>query len=826
MLCLLPGPAGLFKIGGAKAWQRIGLAETEEQQSELAYTGDNKCERSLKAEGVTDIHRPNFGTGLSRALCFNFRSYPSIYRLIMLSWVTNGLQKSQTPSWFEDEVSMSFNHAHSDSQQIRPSNTKNLNIKVKTEKDSKPSSSSTSTRRGAGISLLPKLRRAFESATISGSGSFPIKAADARCRSPPEETVFEACESPMSVRSNQSAAHSVAESYASAASTCSYNMSRIDVGNETDSVYTPRSTTSTSSKAASESGSDADSFFGMPFREMVHFGKTNHEATKKDYANVWLLSNDDEINQEINDLSNKSNYNLTSPTGSLRSRVPVLVLSGNPDREILQALAKSETMTTPQRYRNGRHLSEEEEIDFGDDTNLIGDTLSDKLPYVNNPENIPSTEESFLGGRRKNNANSTFMKRFQMGRNRAQTMIGNNLKGMWNSMEGSNQNKSKKTTKRTRRPKKKYTASPSKKKPSLYVNAEDALADLSRYHEKMSQVQNAFSPIKALSRIRDRADAENPVYEPCSSYSHDERSIISSLSNYSSTHGAILPPQLSNSRSADSDGSNKHEQNSSDDQTNGTSGESSSKGFNFKFKSPRNDTPRIIWDEQDDSEEVIEGPRVLYTDDGEVAAIIHPTTNKPEHRRSSSRSSLIQHVFHSELSTLYEESSSLESASSLGAAALGSASSLEANSAKTDIQVQANASGDPSTSSASDEYCSSVSESVTTNGSNSHQGSSTENRPPHLQEHHAHPQQHQQRGRHHQNSRHQHHHHGHHQDYNKPASPSKSINQNDAGSFSDDREVKMRWEYSLGLIDGSDHWRQPMALMNTEELSSDYVAEI
>jgi hypothetical protein len=153
---------------------------------------------------------------------------------------------------------------------------------------------------------------------------------------------------------------------------------------------------------------------------------------------------------------------------------------------------------------------------------------------------------------------------------------------------------------------------------------------------------------------------------------------------------------------------------------------------------------------------------------------------------------VLNHLFHGELSTLYEESSSLEcssygnsstSASTVGAASVVAPSAQECSSTTDSIASLATVVPDDDSSK----------EAVTTTSSKNHRRKKKTN----VEEKHA------------------------------GASVSTGGSNRSQESFVDDCVVQMRWEYSLGRMDGySEQWRQPMPLMNEEELSSDYVAEI
>lgn len=232
----------------------------------------------------------------------------------------------------------------------------------------------------------------------------------------------------------------------------------------------------------------------------------------------------------------------------------------------------------------------------------------------------------------------------------------------------------------------------------------------------------------------------------------------------------------------------------------------------FKFKSPKNDTPRIVWGENaSEDDEEGEEPRVLYTDEGEIAAIIHPKPRRQDEDGGfpeDPEDSVFHHLFHSELSTLYEESSSLEASTFATLSHSRSSSSGEHH-------TNTHRGGVPKTSqqrlsvrdAAAAIDASSVSSASTGVSSKGHH---CENQPPATSSPRTSADQRKQV-----------------LDESREDSGSTRTNGSaKRGSSEVDAEVQMRWEISLRMMENSGQWRQPMALMNTEELSIDYVAEI
>jgi hypothetical protein len=230
--------------------------------------------------------------------------------------------------------------------------------------------------------------------------------------------------------------------------------------------------------------------------------------------------------------------------------------------------------------------------------------------------------------------------------------------------------------------------------------------------------------------------------------------------------------------------------------------------FKIRFRSPRNDTPRVVLGDQSQLELTGE-PRVLYTSEGTVEAFVHPHDPEPQQHDGSasyggfltspeSKSSFAYDVFHSELSTLYEVSSSLESAS-FGTFS-GSNESEENIQKRVQVTGTRNLLGSVSSSTSgriSKPNCS-------FHGSYGKDSSSMKSKcctSPRSQ-------------------------------FDSTAETRSSSSVSGASAIDPflaaDREIKMRWAYSLWMGEkGAGQWRQPiMGLMNTEELSSNYIAEI
>lgn len=668
---------------------------------------------------------------------------------MLSSWVSGIQTRSQslrTPSWYESEISASVSVSTMERQQyLRP------------------------TRR---VGLLPKIRRAFEVATHASNGSFPVQEPMAP-PSPSEETAFEACDS-------FSQCQSVAESFATFAS---YDMSRID---------DPDAIEACDSVAPSPTASETDSLFGVSLRDMVQM-----DGKVKERDDVWLLSCDDDIKVDC-----PPPAEIKSPTGIILSRVPVLVLPGHPDTK----LKHNEAVAS--KWEDDDDNNEEEEIDFGDNTFLIS-----------------ATEDHFSDNRRKEgcsdeNQTTNVLKRFNKGRDRAQ-MLRKNFKGIWSSSTDCGK-RVKQAQRRYRYHNTKKRVSQSKSPRSSRYDV-DPLKELSKCHERMLENQQPFSPKRAFSRIRDQMRRNN-ASEDGSFRQHS--ALLSASSSVSSagvssddeasevTLPSTLFPNISGSTTLDACPTDKEELLERTESDSSESSLSFSQGtldvdnrstttkeprpptsFKIKFKSPRNDTPRIVLGDEIAEADSGEEPRALYTDEGYVEAYIHP---KNSCRSMDSRGSL-NHVFHSELSTLYEVSSSLESASF--STVSGSRTSTEATS------LDPNAGNFPSSAPI---LHTGGSSSITTTSENSSNQESMENRPPVTEKASIRLTTHQ----------------------DQHPNPIKSGSVEGNGQLNDDFEiddceVKMRWEFSLGLMEDTGHWRRSdMSLMNTEELSHDYVAEI
>jgi hypothetical protein len=370
----------------------------------------------------------------------------------MLSWVSDSIQKSQqqkkTPLWYENEVG--FGDSKVGSPPFRRSN----NI---------------------GNRLIPKLRWAFEVATnsASGNGSFPVVHDPIPPLEVPEETAFEACDSVSYCQSQTSA------------SGLSYNMSRIDEDDDMMSFV---------ESFASPCNSDADSFFGRSIRDMAHL----ETATEKDRDDVWLLS--PKI-AHLNQLGTSPQHQLfsnalRSPTGSIRSRVPVLVLSS--DRSTGPHHLWHHKPRRPVQLSWGAEQQDgefEEEIQFDDDCFLI----------ENNRDQLLASPATGFGHELDENRNTgNIITRLTLGRKRAH-MIGKNLKEMvWNSNPATDTRQKGKSSKR--KPPKANTHKTKKKQASpmslsrSHLQSEDPLKELSRCHEKMSQNQRVPVPV-AQSRF-------------------------------------------------------------------------------------------------------------------------------------------------------------------------------------------------------------------------------------------------------------------------------------------------------------------------------------
>lgn len=590
--------------------------------------------------------------------------------------------------------------------------------------------------------LLPKLRRAFETAAInSSSGSFPTAS--------PEETAFEACDS-NSIQSVCS--QSVAD--ISCATGLSYNMSKIDdesIQQTSDVVFSPRD------------ASETDSFFGAPFRDMVSFGEFVTEK-KESSDDVWLLSPSELREQRAQGDGNKMDLRevLTSPTASILQRVPVLALP-----------VSSRTKSNDMKWNED--TADDDEIHFVDQHGVLPNTTSASA-------NSATSERSSFDDNRHGSL-----------RNRAQ-MFGSNIREIWNRIDSRKKGKEKVFSRRSQRFKRNQPLS----RPPTFSQSQEPLKELSSGQDKMAQHQIPFSPAKAFTKkIKDRKrrgellpDMDDGTGYPLDFISSkDEESIEST--------------------SARNDNLNSKVSTAEDTSKQASPGEQNTA---FKFKSPRNDTPRIIWEgnvppEKDDDEE----PRVLYTDDGEIAAIIHPRPRRGRQHDDGGfpedpNESVFHHLFHSELSTLYEETSSLE-ASTFATLSHSRSSSLgeTKNSKKSVADKTSQENSCKSTVATISDPLSRTSES---------KDAQSENQPPspplainqtcssNLQQ------------------------------GAKPSLESddkheaKCIGSEKGGSSPADSAVQIRWEFSFGMMDNSDQWRRPMALMNTEELSNDYVAEI
>jgi hypothetical protein len=665
----------------------------------------------------------------------------------MLSWVT-GIQKHQIrkqPSLQQQEFA--FDPPH---------------LSFQDEKPNKPH------KRGG---LLPKLRRALESATNNHNGSFPAEESN-------DEAAFEACDS------NSYCSMSVTDS---CASNLSYNMSRVDEDDETEhGIRSPNSVSETDS-----------SVFGHAFREMIRFGKVQE---KKERDDVWLLSTD--LGEHQNE-SEPVPEEPATPSSILR-KVPVLVLSGLPDRQMRQNnIGRSQSSLTSWHDDVD---DDEEEIDFGGDSSM---------------ESFSRETEFFKGGEYEDmveNNNKNSMQRFHRSRSRPQ-IFGNNIKDNWNNFENRKKGKGGASAKRKHRRRKRKVKSPSSAQ-------EDPLKQLSRCHEQMSQSQRPFSPSKAFSLIRNRRQREENTtfdekgYSLYSKASSMEDEPLGSLTCLSSQTNASEPGYTlgTNSLAYSEDQSDPDdEQGTLESSSDGCENEletslrqapkikigepqarsAGKKKTRFKFRSPRRDTPRVFWGEEgreddESGEEVEADPRILYTSEGDVAAIIHPRPPSRRRQEKAQPKKGVFHLFHSELSTLYEEASSLES-SSFGASSIGANSNRR---------------------------CPTSSLLLGESFSSSEGESQSKENAPDADQRSAHNCQ-----------------------ETKAEEPVDLAHRTEKPplirhkeeALVDECEMKLRWEFSLGLVDTSgddddkQEWSKPLAgmtMMNEEELSSDYVAEI
>lgn len=609
------------------------------------------------------------------------------------------------------------------------------------------------TKRRTGF--LPKIKRAFEAATYASNGSFPVQEPP---RSPGEESEMTAFEADDSV--SQCTSQSVADSCTTLAS---YDMSRIDADavpamEPCDLVH------------PSPTASDVDSLFGVNIRDMA-----TQESGEggEDRDDVWLLSTTDDIRVDAPPTE------LKSPAASILSKVPVLVLPVLPERT-----AKSNRISNTINENWVVESESEEEIEFDDSTCLISE----------------SEDQQNLIGNSDENRNNNIMMRAQI--------LGKNLKGIWSGTDcGKRVKLAKRKYRKARKKKSKQKASSSPPPQSM-----DPLKELSKCHEKMLQNTKPFSPKRAFSRMRDR------IRKDISHDSSHERqhavllSMSSSVSSVDEASELTLPselyPSISNNTtltldagpSAASDkavASSHPSQESPNSSTNAVKEPHSGRknhskpppSFKINFKSPRNDTPRIVLGDEVSASDSGEEPRALYTDEGYVEAYIHPKICSSG--SMSSRNSL-NHVFHSELSTLYEVSSSLESASFISTASASAASTEATSMCATAGNNSRHLPFQTASSSTTSESSSSTNQDETLISESSPSDTALLTEP---------------------NA--------------KMHDQCSEIEADVYDNFVDDREVKMRWEFSLGLMEDQGLWRQPnMPLMNTEEMAHDYVAEI
>ncbi|CAB9502128.1 expressed unknown protein [Seminavis robusta] len=751
----------------------------------------------------------------------------------MLSWVSDSIHKTQQhkpPLWYESEIRFGL----CDRQQ---------------RKDKKGAPK----RQNASNGLIPKLvRRAFEAATHNNTGhngSFPTPEAPLRPIDVAEETAFEACDSVSLSGQSQTSL--------SCHTNLSYNMSRIDEDDGATSTINPELSFA-DSMLPSPSNSEADSLFGIPIREMAQ-ADANQE---KDRDDVWLLSTKgtDDIEASLQ----QHGHDVKSPTGSILNRVPVLVVPGTDRQE------SSDNPLVAIIWAGDSNVEDEEEIQFGDNSFLIEDLQA--------PLSSPTARCIRDFDENRNNGNITT--RFTFGRKSAQ-LIGRNLKDlMWSHSNdgkrrgGKGHSRKSQATRLSGHRKKRKQPSP-RQSSRIRLHCEDPLQELSRCHEKMSAGGRPFSPKNALNRVRDwkRRDPDSSSTSPCGECSskyvlHPLDSMQSELS----TPSALSSPRILNTfseitASEKNDDDDQHtstriqntfseitasEKDDDDQQTRSdlsspsiensslsiTSTQKSKEWelavaptttstgtFKIKFRSPRNDTPRIMLGDKNDAEASDE-PRVLYSSEGNVEAIIHPkepvrqeeappqaqAQPEQEHEHEHEQpliqdghlcfrgffpsadplNSSLNHVFHSELSTLYEVSSSLESASFGNYSSAGSEESASKCAAHDPARLRTMSSS-TSSDSTSKHYLAHQNHIVGKDASSTTAVA--------------------------------------HVDGAEDTRSSSSVSGATLDRYyTDDCEVKMRWEYSLGMavsMDAADQWRQPvMGLMNTEELSNDYIAEI
>jgi len=637
--------------------------------------------------------------------------------------------------------------------------------------------------------LLPKLRRAFETTSISSNiGSFPT--------APLEEIALEArdswsCDQSTTMEDNMSCATGL-----------SYNMSKIDdetIQEACDTVSSPTSET--------------DSFFGTAFRDMVKFGDFT-PGEKHSMDDVWLLSSEgkkeDTLDRERppNSIFKPSTNDFVSSTGKTLPNIRV------------QTLPPSSQSMSNNIKGNGELEDDEEEIDF--------------LNPYGRPNSI--TSASTEGDDSYGFHNSYATTNNGSLRTRA-SLFSNNFRGLWSNkaIDKTRKKKDKFQSRKNRR---------SKRKSPVH----DPLKELSKYHERMALNQKPFSPAKAFKKMGERKNRGQLLPDDISvraqdfSASNDEESVVSALSTYSISAMDIGDGSLFYASSIG--GANISEDRSKGSQSvDGKRSTATLQRSAFRFQSPKNDTPRIVWDNKAPMEEDDE-PRVLYTDEGDIAAIIHPKPSKRKkevaavYRRQDEDGGFpedpgegtFHHLFHCELSTLYEESSSLEtstfatlshsrSSSSGEAISKAQRSAHRANQKKIMLAKQSIV----VTTAASDDTSSSISSSA--QSSKEHV---CENEAPLQQRPHPH---------HHTSSvaplggkqlleERNYLNHTNKMNLKTTASvaPAAGAADDIIMDNNDDIDNDIRWEVSPG---GSMHqWRQPMALMNMEELSDDYVAEI
>lgn len=597
------------------------------------------------------------------------------------------------------------------------------------------------------VGILPKLKRAFESATSLQRGSFPVAT--------PEETAFEAYDGSFADTDDEEekslSSYSIAES--SCGSYLSYNMSRVD--EEDDEMD--------ESVMSATDASETDSIFSDAFREMVTFGSCNEDQKIRD--NIRLLSTDIPL------------------TSNGRCDEPVSISNTFLRRVSLLSHIKRKPHLQSVKSR------EEEEIYFGD--------------YAFCEKN---GSEQVSGGQKKERKNGSrsrsIVKRIK-GRSDGNIFGSNNKKLLAHEND-------KDTNKRKHRKRKKGKLAASTTK-------SDPLRELSICHEQMEICQTRVTPNEATNLLRHGMRLQPPT-----------TGIQGHAHHYNNTRGSagMMSPRSQLWYSADDNNvndENRHcdaefavpslttdepsntkklqqEKASRINQVNKVISKgkshielktSSKHVAKFKFSSPKKDTPRVFWGEDKVVTDEKEEPRVLYTDEGEVHAIIHPRPLAPESEKKKELSlsnNVLDHVFHSDLSTLYEESS-LEYSSSGNLSVC--AFSISNNSATAYPLKNCSSNSILESASSSFSLDDRTNERVLSD-LGSEEKTRVENK-------------------------------------HSMASAATRSGQSRSSSI-DDCDMTMRREFSLGVTNQSENpgrWRQKnMPFMNGEELSNNYVAEI